>query len=101
MRSVSGASNARWVPGRAALRPARDDIEGSSSSEELFLAVLLRTLAAVAVVRLLGFGFQQALAFAVGLNAAPLDAAFAGETLVFLALLGLPNVVKVDDISQF
>src|SRR5688572_2665199 len=64
------------------------------------LLLVLWPLAAVAVVELLGFGLQQAVACAVGLDSAPFDAPFAGAGLVLLALFGLADVVQVDDFSH-
>src|SRR4030095_9772351 len=75
-----------------------DDSESEVGGLRLFL--VLRALAAVAVVELLGLGLQLAVAFAVGLDSAPFHASFAGAGLVLLALLGLADMVQVDDFGH-
>jgi hypothetical protein len=68
--------------------------------QTLLFAFLVGPFAPIAVVGLFGLRFLQALALAVGLDAAPFDAPLAGAVLVFFALLCLADVVQIDNISH-
>ncbi len=64
------------------------------------LLFVFRPLPPVPFVRLVGSCLTPPVALPVGLDAAPLDAPFAGAALVFLALPRLADMVQIDNISH-